>query len=377
MRWLRAKLRALAAAMLAEHRAPGRVAAAVFVGVMVGCTPFFGLHIFIGLVLAILFRLNKIIVYAAANVSIPPLVPFIGFTSVQLGERLRHGHFLPLTLAVFRSEPAKQLAPRFFVSWMLGGTVLGAALGSVGAVIALLWLRRRVDLDTIAQAMEVARQRYDAASSTLKGRALVRYPQYRTIAWYARIKYATDPCYRAIATQIGPGTFTVDLGTGLGMLPVLLGVMGQRRALGVEWDEAKARAGQRAAEGIDVEVAIGDVRSFAIPPCDVVTLVDMLHYYDADTQRTLLSRCAVAAPKLLIREGDAARKGGSSWTRGIESVVTKLGWNRGPKVRFRPIEDLETDLHQLGYTTARLEVAGKLHPGNVLLVATRRPAPDA
>jgi hypothetical protein len=149
--------------------------------------------------------------------------------------------------------------------------------------------------------------------------------------------------------------------------------MGDRRALGVEWDAQKAAAGARAATGIaGVEIVGGDARTHAIPPCDVITIVDVLHYYEVEAQRALLRRCrdALAANgRLLIREGDGARRGGSRFTRAIEALVTKLGWNRGPQVRFRPIVELEEDLRALGFTVRRDEVAGALHPGNVLLEA--------
>ena len=107
------------------------------------------------------------------------------------------------------------------------------------------------------------------------------------------MKYRIDPCYRAIAPLVPAGAFTVDLGTGLGMLPVVLGMLGEgRRALGIEWDAAKVACGVHASRGlVGIEVVEGDVRAFALPPCDVITLVDMLHYYDADVQRALLARC--------------------------------------------------------------------------------------
>jgi uncharacterized protein (DUF2062 family) len=361
MKWLRARVHALFAAMLAEHRAPGRVAAAIVVGAIVGCTPLFGFHILLCLALAFLLRLNKVIVYAAANLSIPPLVPFIGFASVQLGERVRFGHWLPLTVAVFKNEPAKQLAARFFWSWMVGGVLLGAVLGTIGGAAALIWVRDHTERDAIGTAIELARYRYDGEPGRFK--------------WYARMKYVMDPCYRAIAAHIAPGTFTVDLGTGLGMLPLLLGLLGERRALGIEWDGDKAAAGKRATEGIlGITIEAGDARAHEIPACDVVTIVDVLHYYDDETQRGLLTRARDALSAnglLLIREGDGARKGGSRFTRATEATVTKLGWNRGPKVRFRPIAELEDDLRPLGFTVTRDEVAGKLHPGNVLLVAKK------
>jgi SAM-dependent methyltransferase len=157
------------------------------------------------------------------------------------------------------------------------------------------------------------------------------------------------------------------------MLPVLLGMMG-RRALGVEWDKEKVACGVHAARSLDVEIVEGDVRSFALPPCDVITLVDMLHYYDADTQRALLRRCKDALNangRILVREGDRQRKGGARWTRFVENWMVRLGWNRGPDVKFRPISELQSDLESLGFDVHIDEVAGKLHPGNVLIVGTR------
>jgi SAM-dependent methyltransferase len=281
--------------------------------------------------------------------------------SVQLGERSLHGRFLGLDREIFRTEPVRALAHRFFWSWMVGGIVLGAIVGGLGGLVAWMILKRRPQVaDPIADAIDVARHRYDREPGKFK--------------FYARMKYVMDPCYRAIAAQIAPGTFTVDLGTGLGMLPVLLGLMGERRALGVEWDAGKAGAGARAASGLTgVEIVAGDARSCAIPSCDVITIVDVLHYYDAEAQRDLLVRCKASlrpGGRLLIREGDEARGGGAHFTRAIEAVVTKLGWNRGPRVKFRPIVELEADLETLGFSVARDQVAGAMHPGNVLLVCS-------
>jgi SAM-dependent methyltransferase len=182
-----------------------------------------------------------------------------------------------------------------------------------------------------------------------------------------------DPCYRAIAPLVPAGSFAVDLGSGLGMLPVLLGVLGDgRRALGIEWDASKVACGVHAARGLtDIRVVEGDARSAELPPCDVITLVDMLHYWDDEAQRAILQRCRAAlrpGGRLLVREGDPARRGGARFTRTIEAVVTRLGWNRGPQVRFRPVDELRADLEALGFRVRVDEVAAKTHPGNVLLV---------
>ena len=390
---MRKQLRALWQTLLHEHTAPIRLAAAVLVGCIVGCTPLFGFHILLCLALAFVLRLNKLVVYGAANLSIPPLVPFIGFASVQLGERALHGRWLALTRHDFRLDQVRQLARLFFVDWMVGGAILGTTIGLVAGAItfAILRARRRsvagagpaataADGGVTAGAVAIAGAGLAAADAADDGltaaieRARGRYdglhPRFK---WYARMKYVMDPAYRAIVARVPAGAFAVDLGSGLGMLPVLLGVVGgERRALGVEWDAAKVACGVHAARGLaGVDVVAGDARSFAIPPCDVVTLVDMLHYWDVDTQRALLARCRAAlrpGGRLLVREGDPARRGGARFTRVVERVVTRLGWNRGPAVHFRAVADLRADLEALGFTVTIDEVAARTHPGNVLIV---------
>lgn len=361
MKRLRERLHALWRTIVHEHTEPSRVAAAIVVGAIVGCTPLFGLHIVVCLALAWLFGLNKLIVYGAANLSIPPLVPLIGFVSVQLGERLRHGAWLALGRSDFALGHIRAIAKTFFLDWMLGGVVLGAAIGLVAGGVTWMILRRRraPAPDALAAAIESARRRYDGL-----------HPRFK---WYARMKYVMDPCYRAIAPLVPPGAFAVDLGSGLGMLPVLLGVLGDgRRALGIEWDRSKVDCGVHATRDLpEIRVVEGDARSVELPPCDVITLVDMLHYWDAEAQRAILSRCRAAlrpGGRLLVREGDPARRGGARLTRAIEWLVTRLGWNRGPEVRFRPVDELRADLEALGFRVRIDEVAARTHPGNVLLV---------
>jgi SAM-dependent methyltransferase/uncharacterized protein (DUF2062 family) len=360
---VRKQVHAFLGKLAREHTAPWRLGVGVLVGAIVGCSPLFGLHIFVCMALAWMLGLNQFVVYGAANISIPPMIPFIGFASVQLGERLLQGRWLHLTTADFAFKDAGAMAYHFFVNWLVGGLLVGGAVGLVaGSAVWAIVARRRASAgdDPMRTVIDEAARRY---------RELPR--KYR---FYAAMKYRMDPCYRAIAPLCAPGSFTVDLGTGLGMLPVLLGLRGCR-ALGVEWDAAKASCGKKAAAGLDgVEVVEGDARAYPLPACDVVTLVDVLHYYDADAQRALLARCKDALKpggRLLVREGDRQRDGGAKWTRFVEKMVTRLGWNRGPQVKFRPVAELRADLEALGFQVRIDEVAGKLHPGNVLLIAER------
>ena len=192
--------------------------------------------------------------------------------------------------------------------------------------------------------------------------------------WYAWFKYRMDPCYVSVSAYIPPGTLTVDLGTGLGMLPVFLAFAGgNRQSLGVEHDTYKVRSAMRVVAGLaGIQITEGDALEFNIPPCDVVTIVDLLHYYPDEVQRLLLARCARSlrpGGRLLIREGDRRNGGLSGWTRWVEKLSVKLGWNKGSQTSFRPIDDIADDLAAIGFRVSRVITSGRFHPGNVLLVA--------
>lgn len=379
---LHGRVRALGLLILRQHTSPGRVAVALFLGFVLGCTPLFGLHFFLCAGAAWLLRLNLPLMYAAANISIPPMVPVLGWVSVQLGTFLASGHALHLTRADFRGPSLAATAARFFWAWMLGGVALGGALGLLAGGLAYGVLRRRA-----ARAGDPApTDRGDPQNTAIAealGRAARRYdrcpPRYRH---YARFKYRLDPIYAALCAEIPAGAEVLDLGCGLGMLPIALAELGRvRRALGLDWDAGKIAAGQQAAAGLlTVELSRADLRTAPLVPCDALTLVDVLHYYDAATQREVLRLAAAAlrpGGRLLIRETDPALRGGARLTRLIERAAVRIGWNRGPRVTYRPIAELCADLAALGLDVTHRPLAATTHPGNVLLTATRpaEPAP--
>lgn len=364
---LRRRLAAWWRRLLAEHASPRRLAAAVFVGAIVGCTPLFGFHLPICLGLAYLLKLNKVTVYAAANVSIPPLVPFIAVGSIEAGHRLLWGRWLGLSLAEVRHQAPEVVAARFLADWLVGALVLGAALGAALATVvyAVAERRRRMAADPERRALVLASRRYRRAA-----------PSLRRYVWF---KIRLDPGYHLIARLVPENTLTVDLGTGLGTLPLLLALLpGGRHAIGVEWDARKLEAARLACEGLDsIALVEADVRAYAIPACDAVCLVDVLHYYSPEAQRRLLGDAARAlrpGGRLLIREGDARAARGARWTRLLEAIAVRMGWNRGEgTTRFRPLADLLADLQALDLEVTTHAASGRLHPGN-LLVEARRPA---
>lgn len=57
-------------------------------GVLMGIVPLWGFQLLIGIPLAVLFRLNKVLFITAANISIPPMIPFIIYCSFLVGQYL-------------------------------------------------------------------------------------------------------------------------------------------------------------------------------------------------------------------------------------------------------------------------------------------------
>ena len=69
----------------AHNESPFKVSAAMGFGVFMGMAPIWGFQMIVAAFLAHFMRLNKILVLAASNISIPPLVPFIIYFSYKTG----------------------------------------------------------------------------------------------------------------------------------------------------------------------------------------------------------------------------------------------------------------------------------------------------
>lgn len=74
--------------LLLHNENPSKVAIAIGFGVFMGILPIWGFQMLTAAFLAHFFRLNKILVLAASNISIPPLVPFIIYFSYKIGGKV-------------------------------------------------------------------------------------------------------------------------------------------------------------------------------------------------------------------------------------------------------------------------------------------------
>ncbi len=111
--------------LLREHTSPFESALAVGVGVFVGCTPLFGLHTGIVILLGLLFRWNIAYLWLGTQISLPPLVPFLIWGSEKIGSQF-WGDRLEGPLAGL-------------LHWGTGFGILGIILGtSIGILVYVL-----------------------------------------------------------------------------------------------------------------------------------------------------------------------------------------------------------------------------------------------
>lgn len=301
------RVRRFARELRTEAATPARRAAAVGVGVFVGCTPFYGLHLALSYAVAWLFGLSRLTVYLFANVSNPFVAPFLVFTEVQVGSLVRRGSPYPLTF-----EALAAMRPwTFGADLLVGAAVVGALLGGGLGLAVYLGLRRRPVPDLFER---------------LAFRAADRYVDGSFTAWeFGRGKLRGDPVYRAALcdARLPSGGTLVDFGCGQGlMLAVLLEAVDAAatgewpppappsfaRLIGVE-PRANVAALARLAAGDAAEIHEVDGRVFEFPSSTVVLFFDVLQMMPPDDQARLLTRAGAAlAPGgvLLVREADAA-----------------------------------------------------------------------
>lgn len=100
-------------------------------GFFMGIVPVWGFQLLIGIPLAILLRLNKVLFVAAANISIPPMIPFIIFGSYLTGNYVYpSGRPIP----DFESITLESIHYNF-MQYLIGGVVLAVLAGVIGLLV--------------------------------------------------------------------------------------------------------------------------------------------------------------------------------------------------------------------------------------------------
>jgi SAM-dependent methyltransferase len=361
-------LRSTFYALRTEGQGSGREACAIGIGLLIGCSPFYGLHLLITWVCGWMLGLNRLKMYLASNISNPIVAPLLVFAEIQTGAWLRNGSFLPLTL-----QTARTMTPwQFGADLLLGSLVIGLVLGSVGGLATYFILRGGPP---------------DPLFDALARRTADRYVGASVTAWeFARGKLRGDPLYREVlfGERLPSGGRLLDIGCGQGLMLALLAestVPRFERMVGIELRPHRARLA-RAALGDDAEIIESDARKVSPRGFRAVLLFDVLQMMSKSDQDALLSTAVGALEAggiILVREADASA-GWRFWAVRIGNRLTAITsgvWRQ--KFAFRTADEWRQCFSQHGLDVEIIKASGGTPFANHLFRLTVRqgePAPS-
>lgn len=170
--------------------------------------------------------------------------------------------------------------------------------------------------------------------------------------------------------------FIVDLGCGHGLFANLLREASEkRRVLGVDLDERKI-AVAKLTERDGLRFEIGEIVSSTPPPCDAITLIDVLYLLPGDAQEQLVANCGRTLPEgrtLLVYAQEARPDPRYLLGYAQELVSTSLGLTRGGgQLAFRSRDEMVALLGRHGFVTDAVPLPRRPY-ADVLYVARRVP----
>ena len=235
----------------------------------------------------------------------------------------------------------------------------------------------------------------DAAWRALHAAACAPYRPAGRWAWHwARGKLARDPVFRGLleSGELPPHARVLDIGCGQGLIAALLHACAQAAARGAwpaAWPSAPSAAAYTGIELMPRDVARGnaalrglpfspelicaDMRDATLPECDVVVILDVLHYVEQAAQLAVLTRVrdalAASSGRLLLRVGDAASARGFAASQWVDRIVTAARGHRAAPTWGRPLAEWTALLQDLGFAVRSVPMSQGTPFANVLLVA--------
>ena len=252
----------------------------------------------------------------------------------------------------------------------------------------------------------------DAVWRALHQAATEPYRQSGRFAWhFARGKLSRDPVFRGMLQRgdLPAQARVVDIGCGQGLLASLLQACADAQAQGAwpaAWPEAASASTYTGIELMPRDVAraqaavgslglaprfvCSDMCSAELPACDVVVILDVLHYVDHAAQDGVLGRVAAALlegqrdgqrdgqrvgrpGRLLLRVGDADSRRGFVASQWVDRIVTGIRGHRVAPTWGRPLADWVAALQARGFRVRSVPMSQGTPFANVLLVADLAP----
>ncbi|MCF8277756.1 MAG: DUF2062 domain-containing protein [Flavobacteriales bacterium] len=114
-----------------------RKAASIGFGFFFGILPIWGFQLLIGIPTAIFLRMNKVLFITAANISLPPLIPFIIFFSYLMGQPFVDGEPIPFDKL---SELSLDNIHDSYIQYVIGAILLAISTGLMGFLVSWITL---------------------------------------------------------------------------------------------------------------------------------------------------------------------------------------------------------------------------------------------
>lgn len=121
--------------VIAAHETALQKSAAVGLGLFFGIVPIWGFQFALALIVAHLLKWNKVIVGLAAQISVPPMIPFILYGSVKTGE-LVLGEKVDLRFSQLSISALRNL-----YVYLVGASVMAVIAGVLGFIVTWLLLK--------------------------------------------------------------------------------------------------------------------------------------------------------------------------------------------------------------------------------------------
>jgi uncharacterized protein len=202
----------------------------------------------------------------------------------------------------------------------------------------------------------------------------------RSFIW---LRWKLTP-YRRIASILPRRGRVLDLGSGHGLLSLALSMDSpEREIIGVDHDRERVRFATAAIARHDSvskpRFEIGDlvksIESIAAGSLAGIAMIDILHYFDTDSQIALLhgaARALESGGMLAVREVDSEGGGVAVWNRAYENVATRIGFTQSARsqLEFRSVAGWTKMIASAGFSVQSEPCGSKLF-SDVLFVGKR------
>ena len=115
-----------------------KITLSVMLGMFMGIAPFWGWQMAVALLLAMLFRLNKVITLVASNISIPPMIPVIIYLSYLFGGFVYKHDLVQLT---YSSDLTLEAIKYNLLQYLIGAFIFAAVIALVMGIITYVMLK--------------------------------------------------------------------------------------------------------------------------------------------------------------------------------------------------------------------------------------------